>query len=232
MDITVDDDTIVEGLDFKVSTDYLYLPPGEYTVNIFSTGDEDDQPLLSTTLTVGSGEAYTVAAINMLEKLDMKVIEDKTSTSEGMAFFRVGHFSPGSSSIDVVVNGDTLFSNSAYLDVTDYEEKTPATIALEMNVSGTDETLLSFPQTELEPNTLYSFLAVGLAEDEPLMEGIVLADPSMERIPSEMPATGMGGAQSFKEESTILGVILIFLIMVTSFFLVFRQQPWNNNSKN
>jgi len=232
IDIEIDGDTIVEGLDFKVVTDYLFLAPGEHTVNIYPTGEDDDQPLYSTTLTMSPDKAYTAAAINPLENLDLTVFADETSISEGAASIRVGHLSPDAPSVDVLVNEEVFFSNASYLDLTPYKELTPVTIDLAVNISGTDDTVISFPQTEFEANTLYSIFAVGLAAGEPPLDAVILADPSIERIPSKMPGTGMGGAQNYKEESTILGGILMFLIALTSLFLLFRQQPWNNHSKN
>ncbi|WP_280768639.1 DUF4397 domain-containing protein [Salipaludibacillus daqingensis] len=229
VNISVNGDTVVEGLDFKTATDYLYLAPGEYTVEIFPTED-DSEPVLTTTLAIESSQAYTVAAVNQLENLDVKVIKDKTTTEEGMTSVRVGHLSPDAPSVDVLANGNVVFSDASYLDVTDYEDLSPGTVDLDVNVSGSDDTVLSLEQTELEANTLYSVFAVGLAEGEPSLDAVVLADPSMERIPDEMPATGMGGTQNYKEDSTILGGFLMIFIALTSVFLLFRQQPWNKQS--
>ncbi|WP_233254182.1 DUF4397 domain-containing protein [Salipaludibacillus keqinensis] len=231
VDIAVDGDLVVESFDFKEATDYLYLAPGEYTVEIFPAGDQNSA-VLSQNLTVDSGQAYTVAAINKLENLDLKVIEDASSTTEGKAWVRVGHLSPDAPNVDVAANGDIVFSDAPYPAVTDYEEFDPTTVDLDVRVAGTEDVVLTLPDTELQADTLYTVIAVGLVEGDPELDAIVLADPSMDQMPSEMPATGMGGASPSTSDFTTAGGILMILISLGAIFFLFQNQPWNRQSEN
>ncbi|SER73686.1 DUF4397 domain-containing protein [Salipaludibacillus aurantiacus] len=228
VDIAVNGDVVVENLDFKTPTDYLELPEGTHTVEIFPAGDLETA-VLTKDLSVEGGQAYTVAAIDRLENLQLKVIEDETAATEGMTWVRAGHLSPDAPSVDITANGEVLFASASFPSVTDYAEVSPMTADLEVRVAGTEDAVLELPQTQLEADTLYTVLAVGLVEGEPGLDAIVLADPSMDRMPSEMPATGMGGASSYSDNSTVLGGFLMILIALGSIFLLFRQ-PWQTEN--
>ncbi|MRH41814.1 DUF4397 domain-containing protein [Aquibacillus halophilus] len=221
VDITVNGNTVVENATFKIATDYLMVPAGDHEVSIYAAGTvADGEPVLTTTLSVESDQAYTALAINNLENLEVSVLSDDMMTTEGKAKIRVGHFSPDAPAVDVAVTGgDVLFENAEFKDVTDYAELDPATLDLEVRVSGTEDVVLSLPSTKLKENTIYSVLAVGLASGEPPLDVIVLADPSSTSMPSEMPETGNASI-------TGLAIYLLPLLLIGigfSYFLVKRR---------
>ncbi|MBM7662324.1 hypothetical protein JOC85_003131 [Bacillus mesophilus] len=195
VDITVNGDTVVENAGFKAATDYLMVPAGEHEVAIYAAGTiADGNPVLTATLAVEAGKAYTVVANNTLANLELAVLNDDMMTTAGKTKVRVGHFSPDAPAVDVAVTGgDVLFPNAPFQAVTDYAEVDPGTLDLEVRVAGTEDVVLSLPDTELKADMIYSVLAVGLAGGEPALDVIVLADPSTSTMPSELPKTGTGG---------------------------------------
>ncbi|WP_232718622.1 DUF4397 domain-containing protein [Bacillus sp. FJAT-45037] len=225
VDVVVNGDIVVEGADFKAATDYLHLPRGNYEVEIFATGTtEDGEPVLSSTLSIESGEAYTVAAINTVEHLELSVVSDEQMTSEGQAKVRVGHFSPDAPNVDVAITGgDVLFADAPFKAVTDYLETAPATLDLEIRVAGTEDVVLELPNTELQANMLYSVFAVGFANGEPGLDVVVLSDMSHDAMPAEMPATGMGGTS---QSTSLLPVLLLGMTAIgcAVFFVSFRRR--------
>ncbi|MFD1020618.1 DUF4397 domain-containing protein [Thalassobacillus hwangdonensis] len=190
VDVYVNDEAVVEGAEFKAATDYMEVPAGEHKVEIYAAGTKgDSDPVISTNVTVEAGMAYTAAAINNLENIELKAIADSMEVTEGMSKVRVGHLIPGAPAVDVgPIGGDALFSGAEFPMVTDYAELDPGTYDLEVRT--TDGTqLLDLSGTMLEANTVYSAFAVGTA-DSP--EILLLKDYTM--MPNEMPDTGMGGA--------------------------------------
>ncbi|WP_246056271.1 DUF4397 domain-containing protein [Alteribacter natronophilus] len=221
VDVTVNGDVVVEGADFKDATDYLELPAGEHEVAIYPAG-EHDEPVYETYLEVSAGGAYTVAAIDTLENLDLYVIEDETSATEGMAWVRVGHLSPDAPAVDVTAGGDILFEGAEFPGVTGYEEVEPGTYDLDVRVSGTEDVVLDLSGTELSGDMLYTVLAVGFADGEPGLDTIILADESHE-MPSEMPATGMGGTAD--QNGYTAGMIIVLLLASGAMGFVLLRKP-------
>ncbi|MFE8700654.1 DUF4397 domain-containing protein [Cytobacillus sp. FJAT-54145] len=221
VDITVNGETVVENAAFKAVTDYLMVPAGEHEVSIYAAGTvADGNPVLTTTLAVEAGKAYTALAINKLESLEVTALSDDMTTTSGKAKVRVGHFSPDAPAVDVAVTGgDVLFANAPFKAVTDYAEVDPATLDLEVRVAGTEDVVLSLPGTELKADMIYTVLAVGLASGEPALDVIVLADPSSSTMPTEMPKTGTGGLVG------LLTTVFPFLVLAAGLgYFLFKRK--------
>ncbi|WP_369679964.1 DUF4397 domain-containing protein [Bacillus sp. FJAT-45066] len=62
VDVYVNGDLVVENAPFKAATDYLQVPAGTHTVEIFVAGTQEN-PVITAELTVEAGVSYTVAAI-------------------------------------------------------------------------------------------------------------------------------------------------------------------------
>lgn len=226
VDITVNGETVVENAEFKAVTDYLMVPAGEHEVSIFAAGTvEEGNPVLTTTLAVEEGKAYTALAINKLESLEVAVTNDDTTTGADKAKVRVGHFSPDAPNVDVAVTGgDVLFADAPFKGVTEYAEVDPMTVDLEVRVAGTEDVVLSLPGTELKGNMIYTVLAVGLANGDPTLDVIVLADPSSTTMPTEMPKTGTGGVAGLLMSS----LPIILLAAGIAFFFVKRKSLFHS----
>ncbi|TDL82705.1 DUF4397 domain-containing protein [Peribacillus frigoritolerans] len=196
VDVVVDGKTVVEGAEFKAATDYMMVPAGDHKVEIFAAGTvADGEPVISADLTVEAGMAYTAAAINKLDSLELKVLNDDNMVTEGKAKVRVSHLSPDAPAVDVAVKGgDVLFPGAEFKGVTDYIEVDPGSYDLEVRGAGTEDVVLDLAGTELKANMAYTVIAVGFAGGEPALEALVLADSAM--MPSEMPKTGMGGTSA------------------------------------
>ncbi|SDJ46683.1 DUF4397 domain-containing protein [Salimicrobium halophilum] len=192
VDVYVNGEAVVEGAAFKDATDYLNLPAGDHEVAIYpADANGEGDPVISTTLTIEAGMAYTVAAVGMLENLALEVATDSMEVSDGMTKVRVGHLSPDAPTVDVgLIGGDALFSGASFPAITDYQELEAGTYDLEIRTEDGTQ-VLDLSGTTLEANTVYSVFAVNTADN---LEAWVLTDYTA--MPSEMPQTGMGGAQS------------------------------------
>ncbi|ARI78278.1 DUF4397 domain-containing protein [Halobacillus mangrovi] len=217
VDVYVNGEAVVEGAEFKAATDYMELPAGEHTVEIYAAGTEGEKdPVLSANVNVEAGMAYTAAAIDNLENLQLKAIQDSMEASEGMAKVRVGHFIPGAPAVDVgPIGGDALFSGAEFPMVTDYKELEPETYDLEVRT--TDGTqLIDLSGTTLEEGKVYSAFAVGTA-DSP--EVLLLEDSAA--MPSSMPETGFGGTNN---SNAMLYAAVLGVVAMGAGFMVFRKR--------
>ncbi|MTH51850.1 DUF4397 domain-containing protein [Bacillus mangrovi] len=218
VDVAVNGDVVVEGAEFKAATDFMAVPAGEHKVEIFAAGTADEgKPVISADLTVEAGKMYTAAAINTLDNLELKVLNDDTMTTNGKSKVRVGHFSPDAPAVDVGIKGeDALFAGAEFSGVTEYMEVDPGSYDLEVRPAGTMDSVLDLSGTELKENMTYTVLAVGFLEKEPALDAIVLEDPMM---PSGMPKTGMGGASESSGSAAPwaaagMGAVLLGALMI------------------
>ncbi|AQX54261.1 DUF4397 domain-containing protein [Priestia flexa] len=224
VDVYVDGEAAVEGAAFKDATDYLNLSSGEHKVDIYAAGTKGkEEAVVSTNLTVEAGKAYTVAAINKVANLELKVLEDDMNASEGKTKVRVGHFSPDAPAVNVgVANGLTLFENASFKQVTDYTEVDAGTYDLEVTTTDGNTKVLDLTGTNLEANTVYTVLVVNTADS---LEPLVLKDNTA--MPSEMPKTGMGGASEQSNDS-LLPVLTLLGIGAVAIFVVRRHKGYEN----
>ncbi|GGF23275.1 cell wall anchor [Halobacillus andaensis] len=220
VDVYVNDEAVVEGAAFKDATDYLELPAGDHTVDIYAEGTmEEEDPVLSTDVSVEGGQAYTVAAVNTVDSLQLEAFEDTMEAEEGMAKLRVGHLIPDGPAVDVgEIEGDAIFSGAEFPSATDYEDVEAGTYDLEVRTQEGDQ-LIDLSGTEVEEGNVYSAFAVGTA-DSP--EILLLQDN--QEMPSEMPATGFGGASESATNAVLYASILGAIAMGAGFILFRKRQ--------
>ncbi|MCA0984037.1 DUF4397 domain-containing protein [Halobacillus yeomjeoni] len=217
VDVYVDGNAVVEGAEFKAATDYMELPAGEHQVEIYAAGTKGSQdPVISANVNVEAGMAYTAAAINTLENLELKAIQDSMEAAEGKSKVRVGHFIPGAPAVDVgLVGRDAIFSGAEFPMVTDYKELDPGTYDLEVRT--TDGTqLIDLSGTTLEGSKVYSAFAVGTADNP---EVLLLEDSAA--MPTSMPKTGFGGAN---DSNALLAATALGLAAMGAGFVIFRRR--------
>ncbi|MFC0522000.1 DUF4397 domain-containing protein [Pontibacillus salicampi] len=218
VDVYVDGNAVVEGAEFKASTDYLKLGSGEHNVEIYAAGTKGEQdPVISQSLTVEAGMAYTVAAINKLDNLELKVVQDSMSVTEGMTKVRVGHLSPDAPTVNVgLMDGKDLFSGASFPMVTDYKELEPSTYDLEIRTEDGTQ-VLDLSGTTLEKNTVYSVFAVNTADN---LEVLVLKDYTL--MPDSMPQTGMGGTA--QDSSSVLPIAASVALLGAGAMILYRRR--------
>ncbi|WP_162596005.1 DUF4397 domain-containing protein [Bacillus sp. CGMCC 1.16541] len=175
VDIYVDGSAVVEGAKFKDATNYLTVPAGERKVEIFASGSKDQKdPVITASLVVESGKAYTVAAINTLDKLELKVLTNETSAPSGKAKVRVGHLSPNAPAVNVgPKGGQPLFSNLKFKDVAEYAELPAGSYDLAVTTVDGNKEVLALPGTKVEDGKTYTVLAINKAKS---LEPLVLVD--------------------------------------------------------
>ncbi|MGF2615084.1 DUF4397 domain-containing protein [Rossellomorea vietnamensis] len=217
VDVYVNGEAVVEGAEFKAATDYLSLPAGDHEVEIYAAGTMgSSEPVISTTLSVEAGMAYTAAAANMLENLELVVAQDSMEVTEGMTKVRVGHLSPDAPAVDVgLIEGDSLFSGAEFKAITDYTELDAGTYDLEIRTPEGDQ-VLDLSGTTLDENTVYSVFAVNTVDQ---LEVLVLKDYTL--MPGSMPETGMGGAA--QQQSSVLPITLAAVLGGAALVLITRK---------
>lgn len=185
VDVYLDGDAALEGLEFSDFSDWVAVPAGDYQVQVTAEGDEVDAAVIDAEVTVEEGAAYHIVATGLLDDIAPEIFEvDLSEVDDDMARVRVLHASPDAPAVDVAVtDGDVLVEGLEFPEASDFLEVDADTYDLEVRPAGEEDVVLDLAGTELEADMVYDVFAVGLLEDETLD---VLIVPSMAMDGDEM----------------------------------------------
>lgn len=223
VDVYVNGDAAIEGLEFGSASDWTMLPAGDYEVQVAPAGTSADDAVIEATLTLESGMAYDVAAIGLLADIEAAVYPvDLSAVGDGKARVRAVHASPDAPAVDVAVtDGPVLFKGAEFPNATDYAEVDAGTYDLEVRPAGTEDVALSVPGVALEAGTVYDVYAIGLLEDESLtLLPLATSATSGETSDSaeevhQMPSTGVGSAPTTSNPAPVLAAVFALLSLVS-----------------
>jgi hypothetical protein len=167
---------------------YEQVASGEYTVAMRGAGaPASSKPVLSTTVDVASGDAYTVAGMGPESGLRLQILRDKLVTPPGRALVRVIQASLNQQQVTVTAAGKVLASKLAFSKVTSYHSVAPG--AWTVHAAGESET--TNVSVNLAAGSIYTLVVL----DDPSHLTIdPLEDAAGSRVaPSGAPTTGFGG---------------------------------------
>jgi hypothetical protein len=105
---------------------YMKMAAGEYTAAIRPAGaPASTPPVLSATLMVHAGQAYTVAAMGPAKAVRLQTLNDRLTTPHGKSLVRVIQASLKEHHVTVQAGSTTLASNLAFSSVTPYGTNQP-----------------------------------------------------------------------------------------------------------
>jgi Domain of unknown function (DUF4397) len=130
---------VLHHVSYGTVSPYESIAAGDYTVAMRAAGAAaSTRPVLSATLTVSPGGAYTVAGLGPESGLRLQVLKDQLSTPPGKALVRVIQASLQQHVVTVTWNGASTVTSLAFGSVSSYQAVSPATATL--HVSGESET--------------------------------------------------------------------------------------------
>ncbi|WP_135854641.1 DUF4397 domain-containing protein [Halorussus salinus] len=174
VDVLVDGDAVLEGVEFGTVSEYLEVPAGERTVTIQTA--ENDTVVFEGAVSVEAGTMYTVAAIGEVteETFEPAVyVDDYETPSDENATVRLIHASPDAPAVDVTVgDGETvLYDNVSFGNASDYLTVPAGDYELEIRpaTEENDGEVVTTVNVSLEGGTAYSAIAAGYLspDDEP-----------------------------------------------------------------
>jgi hypothetical protein len=108
---------------------YETVQAGDYSVAMRAAGaSASSQPVLSTSVTIQAGQAYTVAGMGPESGLRLQVMDDDLTTQTGKAAVRIIQASLRNQVVTkVTCGGKTIASNVKFASVVDYQPIPPGT---------------------------------------------------------------------------------------------------------
>ena len=118
---------------------YESVRAGDYSVAMRATGaSPTSQPVLSTSVTIAAGHAYTVAGMGPESGLRLQVLDDKLTTAPGQAEVRVIQASLKQQEVTVTLGSTVLAGSLKFGTVSDYQPVSPGTHTVTVSAGGTD----------------------------------------------------------------------------------------------
>jgi LPXTG-motif cell wall-anchored protein len=168
---------------------YESVQAGDYSVAMRATGaPASSQPVLSTSVTIAAGHAYTVAGMGPESGLRLQVLEDELTTPPGQARVRVIQASLKQQVVHVTFGSTVLASNLKFASVTAYQTVSPGTETVTVSSSGGNAT----SSVTLVAGTVHTLVVLDGASG---LEVVNLEDASGSGTPpAGGVSTGFGGS--------------------------------------
>jgi hypothetical protein len=167
---------------------YEQVPAGEYTVAMRGAGAApSSKPVLSASVDVKPGDAYTVAGLGPFAGLRLQVVQDRLTTPTGKALVRVIQASMRQPKVTVGLGSTDLASQLAFSDISSYVAVSPGTFTV--HAAGASESTSS--TVKLTAGAIYTLVVLDnstkLSVDE-------LVDAQGSKVePAGGVPTGFGG---------------------------------------
>ena len=184
---------------------YMKVAAGEYTVAMRGVdASPTSQPVLSTSVQITPGDAYTVAGMGPAHGLRLQVIPDRLTTPAGKSLVRVIQASLRYQKITVDANHRTLAKELIFAHVTDYVSTPPGSFDVHfagMGAKGSSD-------ISLAPGTIHTLVVLDSKHNG--LQIANLEDSAGSAVPPVGGAdTGLGGTAPGPAPSPVLWVSLV-----------------------
>jgi hypothetical protein len=116
---------------------YESAQAGDYSVAMRAAGaSAASQPVLSTSVTIAAGHAYTVAGMGPESGLRLQVMDDALTTPSGQALVRVIQASLKQQEVKVTLGSTVLSDSLKFASVSTYQAVTPGTETVSVSAVG------------------------------------------------------------------------------------------------
>lgn len=168
VDVYVDGAKAISGLAFgqiapTTAPGYAQVAAGDHAIKVCATGSTTVCPIDVPKLNLADGHKYTIAATNLLAKIEAQVLDDTAAAVAGSAQVRVVHFSADTPAVDVYLDGTkTAITGLAYPKATDYVALPGKDYAVKVCATGSTTVCpIDVAKLTLANGTAYSVYAIG-----------------------------------------------------------------------
>src|SRR5215467_2892506 len=184
---------------------YERVKAGEYTVAMRGAGaPASSQPVLSTSVQITPGGAFTVAGMGPAKGLRLQILRDQLTTPPGRSLVRVIQASLRYQKITVLANHRTLAKALIFAHVTNYVSTPPG--SFEVHVAGMGGK--GAAAITLAPGTIHTLVVLDASGHNLQIANLEDAAGSSV-MPQGGPATGLGGTAPASPPVPVLWVSLV-----------------------
>jgi hypothetical protein len=183
---------------------YESVQAGDYSVAMRATGaSPTSQPVLSTSVTIAAGHAYTVAGLGPESGLRLAVLDDDLTTPSGQALVRVIQASLKQQVVSVTVGSTTLASGLKFASVSSYQAVSPGAATVTVTAGGASTN----SNVSCAAGTVHTFVVLDSASG---LEVVNLTDAAGSGTPpAGGVSTGFGGTAPHGPGSPVPWLVVI-----------------------
>jgi hypothetical protein len=216
VDAFVDGQKILSNFEFGTVTDYVPLPAGSHKLQIALIGKGANASLVTQTMTVDEGDAYTVAALGTnASGFSFSVFKDNNLVEGNGAKVRVYHLSPFAGTVSIEAGSDTIVQGLSYPQASNYVD-VPAG-AYTFNLTGAAKYTPAPLSTDVKPWTVTSIFAVGPEKGNTQIRFVsteIAGTPGMPQTGSDPTPTTASPSWS---PAPFVGGILLMIALISSY---------------
>lgn len=180
---------VVHHVAYRTISGFEKVPAGEYTVAMRLAGKPAKSPaVISTTVNIRPGSAYTVAGMGPANGLRLQILRDRLTTPKGKVLVRIIQASLREHKVTIRAGHSVIARHVAFGHFTGYKVVKPGT----WNVSATGPTERTSSSITLAAGTIHTIVVL----DDPgrlVLDDLVDAAGSKVIPAAPAPATGFGG---------------------------------------
>lgn len=179
---------VVHHVAYGTISGYQKVPAGEYTVAMRAAGaPASSSPVISTSVNIKQGRAYTIAGMGPAKGLRLQVLDDRLTTPKGKVLVRIIQASLREHRVTIHAGHAVIARNVPFASVTSYKVVKPG----DWKVSAAGPTDRTSSNIALAAGTIHTIVVL----DDPghlFLDDLVDAAGS-KVAPGGGPATGYGG---------------------------------------
>jgi hypothetical protein len=182
VDVFVDGNKMLSSFQYATVTGYVPLPAGQHKVQIALIGKGIGASVISQTIAIEAGQAYTVAALGtMASGFSLQVFTDNNMVVGNIAKVRVYHLSPGTGTVNVAASNGADVTGLSYPQASNYITVAPGSYTL--NITPAQTSTPFQVQATLKPWTVTSVFAIGLLNSTPKLQFVAAQVPGVPGLP-------------------------------------------------
>lgn len=213
VDAFVDGQKILSNFEFGTVTAYVPLPAGTHKLQIALIGKGIHASLVTQTMTVDAGAAYTVAALGTnASGFSFSVFKDNNLVAGNGAKVRVYHLSPYAGAVNIEAGANTIVQGITYPQASNYVDVPAGSYTF--NLTGAAQYTPSPLSTDIKPWTVTSIFAIGPLKGNTQIRFVstqIAGTPGMPQTGSD--PTPVNSPQSGLP-ATLIGGILVMLALM------------------
>jgi hypothetical protein len=171
VDILVDDEVVLSGVEFGTVSEFLKVPSGDHNVKVVPAGGDASQAVIDSDVSLDSGNVYAVVAANGTDDgPELKAFEiNNDPVSDGNTRIIAIHAAPTVDAIDIsAAGGDPIISDLSYFDASDAADFMGTSAAFEIHAAGEEGVLNTLPEIQLEAGSSIAIVVTTDAQANPI----------------------------------------------------------------
>jgi hypothetical protein len=196
---------VLHHVSYGTVSPYEKVDSGEYTVAMRGAGAKPSSPpVLSTSVRITAGGAYTVAGMGPAKGLRLQILQDELTTPPGKSLVRVIQASLRHSKVTIMAGGQTLVKGLPFGHVTEYVTARPGTFRVHVEGMGA----MGAENVTLTAGSVYTLVVLDSASNG--LEIDPLQDAAGSTVmPQGGAATGLGGTAPSPAPLPVLWISLV-----------------------